>query len=112
MPNDTTSVAGAEVSDPLQRPLKRDEVGIVVRARGQRQVHVRAASVAATDLVGVARVVGVHPAWVGMQGDVEHVGTLPEDGLRAVAMVDVEVEDGDWPARSVGSASRLRWPHC
>src|SRR3984957_18169095 len=61
------------------------------RARGQRDVHGETKGIDAADLSGAAAARIERPL---MGRDEQDVGVVPEDRLRAVAVVDVPVDDG------------------
>src|SRR5690348_18494653 len=63
------------------------------------------AALAGTRLVGMAKKIGIFLLRIGMQGDRQHIVALVKDLLRAVAMVIVDIEDGDAPG--AGVAERL-----
>ena len=83
------------------RPHRLGELGIggdeggIVGAEGQRQVEVGALAGARAGLVRIAGEVGIVGGRVGVHRAVQHVGAVIEDGLRAVAVVRVEIDDGD-----------------
>ncbi len=85
----------AEGPDRVGQPLHRRQERRVVRARRQHDVEVRALALAMAALVGVAGEEGVVVGRVGMAGGDENVAAPVEDGLRAVAVMGVEIEDGD-----------------
>ena len=77
-------------------PVERGEVGAGSRSGRQRNVERRAVPAPGPPVLGEqARACGVEA--VLMERDREHGGVVPEDGLRAVAVVDVPVDDGDAP---------------
>ena len=79
-----------------------DEVLLVGRAGGQRDVEVRALAVPFPGLVLPAEDVRVLPVGVRVEAHVQDVATPPEDLLGAVAVVVVEVEDRDVGAGLAG----------
>ena len=68
----------------------------------QRQVEGCSPPGAAAPFAGMADIPRVVPAGIAMDGDEQHVVALPEDALRAVAVVAVDVQHGD-RARPVAS---------
>ena len=92
-PSDTTTASGAKRSMILHQAVKRVEPAQVAGARGQRTVAVRARPV---DLVRVAHGVGEPTrARVDVERAIEDGRVVPEAGLSAVAVVGVDVHDGD-----------------
>ena len=84
-----------EFADACQRLVARLEPRRVGRAQRQRQVEVAALALAGAGLVRVAPEVGIVEAGIGVDRHGEHVVALEEDALRAVAVMDVDVEHGD-----------------
>src|SRR6266851_482982 len=82
-PSDTTSASGANSA------IAASAVSSAARTSRSPQPG------AGTALVGIADEERVVVAGIGMQRDEEHVGPLVEDALRAVAVMDVDIEDGD-----------------
>ena len=68
------------------------------RSGGKWQVQVPVLAVALTDLARVAREPGKLEDGVRMDRDEKHIAAFGENGLRAVAMVIVDVEDRDTDA--------------
>ena len=79
----------------------------VAEARGKRQVHGASRRRTLPHLLGRARARVVR---VLVRGDVQHVGVRLEDVLRAVAVVQVPVDDGD-PANTAGPQECGRHRH-
>ena len=61
----------------------------------QRDVQVLAGPLPFPGLVLATQEVRVLPVGMGVDGDVAHVTATPEDLLRPVAVVEVDVEDRD-----------------
>ena len=61
----------------------------------QRQIDVVAEPGAAARFIGVAEIKRVFAARVGVDGGEQHVVALVKDALRAVAVVVVDIKDGD-----------------
>jgi hypothetical protein len=66
----------------------------------QRQIQVVAMARAFAAFIGMAQIERVFVARIGVDGDEQHIVAVVEDALRAVAVVVVEIEDGD-AARAV-----------
>ena len=94
-PSDTTITEPGCREQRLQRAIERDEVRLVVGARGERQVQVLAAALPLPDLVGAAQVIRILAVGVAVQRNVADVAAPPEDLLRPVAVMEVDVEDPD-----------------
>ena len=84
-----------EGADRLERLVQRGEIGVAIGPGRQWQVQSRALARSASALDGVAAEVRIDAGRVAMEADVEDVRPLPEDLLRAVAVMEVDVEDGD-----------------
>ena len=79
--------------DAPARRIERREPLIVAAARRQRIVLVEACALARARLVRVAEVERVFRLRVAVDGLEQHIGAVVEDGLRAVAVVVVHIED-------------------
>ena len=93
--------ARAEPRDRLQRFGLGGAERINLGAARQRQVECRAFAFAIADLVGVTPEEGIVGRRVGMERGVEDIAALPENVLGAVAVMIVDVEDGDAPDAAV-----------
>ncbi len=62
--------------------------------RSSGQVEIEAFALAPARLLRIAPEEGIEALGMGMDRDGEHIGAVIEDRLRAVAVVDVDVEDG------------------
>src|SRR5580700_2624748 len=94
-----------EFPDACQRLVARREPWRIGRAQRQRQVEIVALALAGAGLVRVAPEVRIVEAGIGVDRYGQHVVALEEDALRAVAMVDVDIEYGDaamFVAQSLG----------
>src|SRR5690606_14161716 len=94
-------MAGDEVAAPV-------EGSATFAARGserQREIVVEAFSFSLAALVGMAEEMRILDQRIGMQIDHLHVGSRVKDLLRAVAVMIVDVENGD--ARSALVEKRL-----
>ncbi len=80
------------LDDRGSHPLEGILDDVAGRPRWQRQVHRQAGSMRASHL-------GRPPSsWVArplVEGDIQHPGVVPEDGLGAVAVVNIPIDDGD-----------------
>ena len=94
-PSDTTIIGAWNGKQRFQRAIERDEVRLVVGARGEGQVQVLAAARPLPDLGGTAKVVRILAIGVAVQRDVADVAAPPEDLLRPVSVMEVDVEDSD-----------------
>src|SRR5262245_31122483 len=92
--------------DPVERPVQVGEIGRIVRAQRLRQVEVGATTRPLPHLVCVPEEERVEPPWIGVERGVDHVLAAPEDLLGAVAVMDIDVEDGD--PLPTGGHDRLR----
>src|SRR5438045_2694988 len=87
--------AGCEFTDTRQRLVAGCEPRRVGRTERLRQVEVVAGPGALAGLVGVTPEIGIVVGRIGVDRDREHVGAPVEDALRAVAVMDIDVEHGD-----------------
>ena len=82
------------------------EVIGVRRSGPERDVEVLAGALPLPGLVGTAEEVRILAVGVGVDRDVAHVAAAPEDLLRAVAVVVVDVQDRDPLAGRLGDGMR------
>ena len=94
-PSATTSAVGANSRMRASALSPAASHGASARAQRQRQVEVEALALAGAGLVRVAPEVGIVVGGIGVDRDGEHVVALEEDALRAVAVMDVDIEHGD-----------------
>src|SRR4051812_28321688 len=81
--------------DRLEPAVQRDDIGLVVGAGRERQVQGRAAPLPLAPLVDTTQEERVLALRIGMERDVQDIAPAPEDLLRPVAVVVVDVEDRD-----------------
>ena len=95
--------AGRKSMDGLFRDAERRDVAVIPGADRQRNIEIGAEAGARAALVRITpdeRVVG---AWIGVDRNRKHVGLFVEDALRAVAVVDIDIED---------ATRSCRWRRC
>ena len=100
---------GLEPADDRQRLVEGLEVAAVEDVLGKWQVDVEALAFPLADLVGEPREIRVGEAGVAVDRDGQDVGPVEEDVLGAVAVMVVDVQDGDPPDlldRGIGRRSR------
>ena len=90
----------------LQRVRQRIPPGREARPARERQVAVETHACACAALVRIAEIVGIFGVRIAVDAGELHIRALVEDGLRAVAVVVVDVEHGD--ALHARVAQRLR----
>ena len=78
--------------DPLGRLGKCFEERLVARFPGKRQVEIVAEARPFAALAGMAPEEGIEADRVGMDRHGQHIGAGVEDALRAVAVVQVDIE--------------------
>ena len=91
--------------------IQRFEKTLVAGFARQRQVEIVAEAGALAALVGMAPEERIEAHRVGMERDGQHVGARVEDALRAVAVMQVDVEDRDARGALCAGAAR-RSPNC
>src|SRR5262249_20692165 len=118
-----------EPPGPAQSFCNRVPVLLRRDVLGQRDIEIEAGALADAGLVAEAREIWVGEAWMAVDRHGQHVGTVIEDLLLAVAVVIVDVEDrdlavarqkvrGDGAVIEVAEAAEgarlgvvARWPH-
>ncbi len=87
--------AGRIARDALQGTVERSSVGCPGRAFWERLVVGKALSCARAALLSEAGVRRVGPFGLAMEATIEYVVAVVEDRLRAVAVVNIEIQNGD-----------------
>jgi hypothetical protein len=87
--------AGREGTNGSCRDVECGEIAVIPGAERQRNVEVGAEPCALAALIGVAPNMRIVEGRIGVDGNGEDAAPFIEDALRAVAVVDVDVEDRD-----------------
>ena len=103
---------GIEGGNGVEAVGQRGEVAVAIGSGGKRKVQVRADAAVTASLGGVPGVVRVDAARIAVEAHVQHVVTVPEDLLRAVAVMEVDVQDRHPRGAAGRPATRPRSPRC